>query len=247
MSTLFIIWIIYMLYKIFFAEDRSSTRTHTNQSNYYQRTYSRGYNNARNNFVEALLVLIAAMMKADGNPKKTELDYVKRTLLQSLGSEEEAKRALHRLRDILQMDIDLGTVTMEIRYSVDYSTRLQIIHILYGIAMADGVLTQSEKNLVFRIGYAIGLATADIESLFSTYNDFSKGNQTTNINAAYKILEINANASDDEVKKAYRNMVKKYHPDRVAQLGEAAQKEATNKFRKVQEAYETICNARGIK
>lgn len=245
MSFIFIIWLVYMFYKLFLSNDQESTRRHTGGNNYYQRQYSRG--NARNNFVEALLVLIAAMMKADGAPRRVELDYVKSVLRQSLGSDMEAKQALIRLRDILKMNIDLGTVTMNIRYSVDYSTRLQIIHIMYGIAMADGVVTQSERNLVFRIGYAIGLTTADIESLFSTYNDFSSDNETANIDAAYKILEVDANASDDEVKKAYRNMVKKYHPDRVAQLGEAAQKEATNKFRKVQEAYEKICNARGIK
>ena len=57
---------------------------------------------------------------------------------------------------------------------------------------------------------------------------------------AYKILELSENASIPEIKKAYRKMVKKYHPDKVIHLGKAHQKGAEEKFRKVQEAYEQL-------
>ena len=63
---------------------------------------------------------------------------------------------------------------------------------------------------------------------------------------AYKILEISENASDDEVKKAYRRMAKKYHPDKVAHLGKEHQEGAEEKFRQVQQAYETIQKERGF-
>ncbi|HRH38376.1 MAG TPA: DnaJ domain-containing protein, partial [Flavobacteriales bacterium] len=58
---------------------------------------------------------------------------------------------------------------------------------------------------------------------------------------------IDRNSTDDEVKKAYRRMAMKYHPDKVAQLGEEVQKAANEKFKKVQEAYETIQKQRGSK
>ena len=54
-------------------------------------------------------------------------------------------------------------------------------------------------------------------------------------------------ASDEEVKKAYRRMAMKYHPDKVGHLGEEFQQAAAEKFRKVQDAYERIAQARGIK
>ena len=62
----------------------------------------------------------------------------------------------------------------------------------------------------------------------------------------YKILEIEPNATNEEVKKAYRKMAVKYHPDTVATLGEDVQKAAEEKFKAVNQAYEAICKERGI-
>lgn len=244
MSFLIHIILLYFLFKALFRHEDSNSSRRTYQGGYQQQFRS----NTQDNFIEALLVLIAAMMKADGAPKKVELDYVKSVLLSNLG-EEKTKSALIRLRDILKMNIDINSVCMNIRYSVNYSVRLQIIHILFGIAKADGVVADSEKNLVAQIAYAIGLSVADIESLFGTYHDFgSKSSDApSTLDAAYKVLEISKDASDDDIKKAYRNMAKKYHPDTVAELGEEAQKAAEMKFRKVQEAYEKVKAARGMK
>jgi DnaJ like chaperone protein len=63
---------------------------------------------------------------------------------------------------------------------------------------------------------------------------------------AYTILEIERTATDEEVKKAYRNMAKKYHPDRVNTKDEAIKKGAEEKFKQVQKAYEQIQKERGI-
>ena len=63
---------------------------------------------------------------------------------------------------------------------------------------------------------------------------------------SYKILEIEKTATDDEVKKAYRNMAKKYHPDRLVTENEAIRKGAEEKFKEVQKAYETIQKERGM-
>ena len=63
---------------------------------------------------------------------------------------------------------------------------------------------------------------------------------------AYTILEIKRAATDEEVKKAYRNMAKKYHPDRVNTQDEAIRKGAEEKFKKVQKAYEQIQQERGL-
>jgi DnaJ like chaperone protein len=64
--------------------------------------------------------------------------------------------------------------------------------------------------------------------------------------SAYKILEIDKSASDAEIKKAYRTMVKKYHPDKLVNMDEAYQKGAKEKFNKVQQAYEQLQRERGF-
>ena len=63
----------------------------------------------------------------------------------------------------------------------------------------------------------------------------------------YEVLEISKSASAEEIKKAYRKMAIKYHPDKVSHLGEEVQKSATEKFRRVNEAYERIKKNRNIK
>jgi len=85
----------------------------------------------------------------------------------------------------------------------------------------------------------MGVSEKDLGSLSAMF-------RTTEPGAAYKILEIDPKVSDEEVKKAYRRMAMKYHPDKVAQLGEEVQKAAAEKFRKVQEAYEAIQKERGM-
>ena len=85
---------------------------------------------------------------------------------------------------------------------------------------------------------AIRLNDSDAASVISMYyrdND-----------AAYSVLEISPSATDDEVRSAYRRMALKHHPDKVASLGPEVQKAAEEKFRKIQEAYETIKKQRGI-
>ncbi|MND04441.1 Chaperone protein DnaJ [compost metagenome] len=67
------------------------------------------------------------------------------------------------------------------------------------------------------------------------------------VNSDYKVLGLESNATDDEIKKAYRQMAIKFHPDKVAQMGEEFQKGAKEKFQKIQDAYEAIKKSRGFK
>ena len=62
----------------------------------------------------------------------------------------------------------------------------------------------------------------------------------------YEILGVSKSADEKEVKKAYRTMAKKYHPDRVNTQDEAIKKGAEEKFKQVQKAYETIQKERGL-
>lgn len=208
-------------------------------NNTYERTYQYGQSR-RNDFIKALLILIAAVIKVDGSIKRSELDFVKSRLLALLGH-DEAQRAILALRDILKRDYNIYQVCNVISNIIDYDSKLEILHILYGIAAADGFVCDSEIVLIRQIAYNIGVNQADAESIFSMV----AGRDTEA--DAYKVLEISPQATDEEVKKAYRTMAMKYHPDRVAELGDDVQKNAATRFRKVQDAYEKIKLARGIK
>ncbi|CAN5473215.1 hypothetical protein BH11BAC1_BH11BAC1_00690 [soil metagenome] len=190
-----------------------------------------------NDFSAALLVLCASVMKADNRLMKTELEYVRKFFTQQFGVEIANQRML-LLREILKQNINVHEVCNQIRMNVDSSSRLQLLHLLFGIAAADGHVNKEEQNLLALIASLLGINERDYVSLQSM---FVKDGDT-----AYKILEIEKSTGDDEVKKAYRRMAMKYHPDKVHHLGPEFQKDAQEKFKKINDAYETIKKERGI-
>jgi DnaJ like chaperone protein len=191
----------------------------------------------RGDFAVSLLVLIAAVMNADKKVLTSELEYVKQYFIQNFGR-ASAQEAMLMLRDILKQSIPVRDVTIQIKNKLDYPSRLQLIHFLFGIAYSDQKVSTEEIDIIRIIAGYLGISDKDIESLQATYYK--------DIDSAYKILEIDKTATDEEVKKAYRRMAVKYHPDKVSYLGEEFRKTANEKFQKVNEAYERIKKERGI-
>lgn len=182
-------------------------------------------------YVMSLLVLVAAVMKSDGKVLKSELDYVKAFFVRTFGA-GAAQEAIKMLRDLLNQTIPVTEVCQQIQKNMDYSSRLQLLHFLYGIAQADGQIDMSEQKLIEHIAQQMGITEKDYESIKSMF--------VANTEAAYKILEIEKGASVEEIKKAYRKMAMKYHPDKVSYLGDEFQTAAKEKFQKVNEAYEQL-------
>ncbi len=211
--------------------DGSTTMTDT-RGRLYQTSTRRG------DYAASLLVLVAAVMKADGRIMKSELDYVKNYFLTRFGN-ETAQEAIVMLRDILKQEIPVREVTAQLNQRLDYSYRLEMIHFLFGIAAADSGITDAEKKLIRQIAGFMNITSSDLESIQAMFISAS--------DAAYKILEIDPSITDDELKKAYRRMAMKYHPDKVAHLGEDFKRVAQEKFRKVKDAYDSIKKQRGIK
>jgi DnaJ like chaperone protein len=189
-------------------------------------------------FISAMVVLSAAVMKADGKYMKSELDYI-RDFFKRQFNETVAIEQVGVLKELLKKDIPVKDVCEQIRYYMEQPMRLQLLHYLLGIAKADGKVETSEVQLIQRIATWLGISEKDFESLQAMYYK--------DASSSYKILEIDEKATDEEVKKAYRRMAMKYHPDKVRDLGPEHQKAAQEKFVKVQEAYEHIKSERDMK
>ncbi len=216
------------------AFDAASVTVQTGgQTNFSSRTPSSNVGD----FAASLLVLSAAVMKSDGKVLKSELDYIKRFLSTQFG-EQNAQQQILLLQQILKQNIPLQDVCLQIKQYMPHSERLQIIHYLFGISKADGHVHESELQTIQTIANYLGVSAADFNSLKAMY--------FRDVNSDFLILEITSAASDDEVKKAYRKMAVKFHPDKVAALGEDVQKAANEKFQKVQSAYENIKKQRGF-
>lgn len=192
---------------------------------------------AQGDFGMSLLVLISAVMKADGKVVKAELDYVKQFFLRQFG-EYSARQALIVLRDMLRKDIPVYDVCRQVKMNMDYASRLQLLHLLFNLSAVDANIQKSESDLIKLIADNLGISSTDFTSIRNMF--------VPETDSAYKILEVEPTATNDQIKKAYRKMALKYHPDKVAHLGEQYRKAAEEKFSKVNEAYERVSRERNI-
>ncbi|HSW67299.1 MAG TPA: TerB family tellurite resistance protein, partial [Bacteroidales bacterium] len=182
-------------------------------------------------FNVSLLILVAAVMKANKRVVHSELDYIRKHLLARFGT-REAQRQLLLLRQFLSQEIDISAVCQQINRFMIYSEKLQLLHFLFGISAADGRSESLEISLLQRIATWIGVKPADAESIKAMF--------VRDSGYVYRILEITPEATDEEVKKAFRSKALKYHPDKVSHLGEEIQKAAKEKFQDLNAAYNEI-------
>jgi DnaJ like chaperone protein len=190
------------------------------------------------NFI--LVSLSAAVMRSDGKTTRSELEYVKDFFVRQFGV-EKAREDLLMLREALKQDVPLDRICAAARGKMNYHGRLQLLHYLFGIAYADGSFSGAEQMVLQRIATFLEINPNDYKTVGAMF-----GGTTAPNNRAYEILGIEKTASEEEIKKAYRQMALKYHPDRVTHLGEDVRKAAEEKFKKVQEAYETVKKEKGF-
>jgi len=198
-----------------------------------------GQRTSSQDFSHVLLVLTANIMKADGRLMRSELDYIRDFFIRRLGP-DKTQELMVRLRELLNEDFSISDVCRTIRMNMIYPMRLELLHFLFGIAAADGDVNPNELAELEKVSAYMGITMPDYESIKAM---FHRRYEPT---SAYKILEVDPNASDEDVKKAYRKMAVKFHPDKVSHLGEEYQTAAKEKFQKVQEAYEDIKKRRGM-
>jgi len=188
-------------------------------------------------FEITLLILASVVIKADGRVDQRELDYVRMHFVKLYGK-ERANNAFKLFNGIIKKQISTREVCLQIRQHMSHSSRLQLLHFLFGIAKADGLVTGSEEVEIRKIANYLYINNHDYLSIKAMFYDES--------DSSYKILEITKSATNDELKKAYRKMAKKYHPDKLEGLGEEHKKGANEKFQNIQAAYEQIKNERGL-
>ena len=189
-------------------------------------------------FEVALLILSSSVIKADGKVTQSELDFVRGYFVQMYGK-ERANQAFKLFKEIINnQDVSIRQVSIQIAHHMDHASRLQLIHFLFGIAKADGHVSNDEVVVIRTIAGYLYVSQNDFASIEAMFAE--------DTGSYYKILEISETSTNDEIKKAYRKMARKYHPDRVQHLGEEHMVGAKEKFQKVQEAYEKIKKEKGF-
>jgi DnaJ like chaperone protein len=204
----------------------------------------------RNSFLFSLLVMASYIIKADGKVMHSEMEFVRRFLRANFGEQavnEGNQILLNLFEQRKKMDANnpmafkntIYECGVQIKQNLGYEERLQMLNFLAQIAKSDGNICQAEIEALKEVATAMGLSAQEVESMLNL------GGNT--LEQAYKVLEIEPTATDDEVKAAYRKLALKHHPDRVATLGEDVKKAAEEKFQQINNAKDMIYKARGMK
>jgi DnaJ like chaperone protein len=223
-----------------FVANFSTKEFEQEQINYTKssgRNYIRKNNTQSGDFEMSLLVLASIVIKSDGKIDQRELDFVRAQFLNMYGK-QRANNAFKLFKGIVKKEVSARQVCIQIREHMTHSARLQLLHFLFGIAKADEYVTKNEVEEIRKIAGYLYINQNDYESIKAMFYNASDN--------AYKILEISKSATDSQLKTAYRRMVKKYHPDKLQDLGEEHLKGAKEKFQSIQNAYEQIKSERGL-
>ncbi len=205
----------------------------------------------RNPFLFSLMVLSSYIIKADGKVMHSEMEYVRNFLHSNFGPSAvtQGEQILYRLFERQKQEgmnafrNEILGCCYEIRQQFDQSIRLQLLNFLVNIAKADGVVTNEEVAALKEVALNIGLSEQEVDSMLHLSQGCSSDGT---LEDAYKVLEITPDATDEEVKAAYRKMALKHHPDRVSALGEDVRKAAEQKFQEINNAKQRIYKARGM-
>lgn len=224
---------------------------------------SEGQESSSIDFCEAVMVLIAHVMLADGKMTKSELAEVKSYLANNY-SENDAKNMLHYLGDYLkhvESMPDMRPFFLRINQYMEYKQRLTLLNTLFKVAVVDSRIEHSEADLIemfarfacitqvdfnrLRGYYAYGFTWENTGKQQSEYQRNQQQSQPDNKNGldkkwAYKVLGLEEGASEKEIKAAYRELSKQYHPDRQINASEEELKNTTEKFQQINEAYEML-------
>ena len=185
-----------------------------------------------------LLALASLVIKADGKVTQNELDFVRRYFVSAYGKNRANEVFKIFNQNVKNKGISVGKISRLFNLALNYESRLQVIHFLFGIAKADGNISELEIKKLLEFSNLFKLSYADFLSIKAMFIQ-----ETDN---AYKILELNKTATNDQIKKSYRELAKKHHPDKVQHLGDAYVKAAQDKFQQIQKAYQNIKNERGF-
>lgn len=204
-----------------------------------------------------LVSLMAKVAKADGQVCELEAQMLKHTFNDISSHFENSEEIREKLKTIYAKEKESFDNTLEIcqnLYSVtkhDYSKRVKIMEYLLNLAFIDKDFSDTERMITEDIANALKIKIADFEKLVNAFMSFykeQKNNASLSLEKAYEVLEANKEDDNNVLKKKYRNLVKKHHPDIIS--GQGAEQsiidEATRKLQEINEAYELIKKERNI-
>ena len=188
----------------------------------------------------ALCPIFIEVARADGEVTQDEIRVVREFFsaqLQFSPNELEAVRVA--LKEAIQAPAaDVEELVKNVRAQVKPAERLMTVNALYELALVDGELKRAERDALKRVVNAFNLSEEQLREITSL--------QLGSGRSHYEALGVAPEATDEEIKTAYRQLASEHHPDRVASLGPLQAEAAADQFRKIKDAYEELKKLRGM-
>lgn len=193
--------------------------------------------------LRTLPVLFAWITISNRSPKSLVLN-IKRFALQTFGT-ERAKVFMESYKILTNTDLSFDKLTIacnDISYTFGIQEKYSLLQLLYSVVISRPDFTQSDLDAVKEISNLLGM------NFNFNYERVNTGyRETTPDKSPYETLEIHPESSHDEIKKQYRKLSMRYHPDRNANLSDSERIESETKMREINSAYEKIKKDKNIK
>lgn len=218
-----------------------------------------GQERAQTAFFTATFSVMGYMCKADGRVSEDEIALARAVMAQMELSAAQRETAIRLFREGKKPDFPLDAALSQLKHECGNRRNLlrMFIEIQLAAAYADGSLAAAEHRLLLHICDHLGIPRAELEHLEAIIRaerhaaGSGRGAPRAagpSLAQAYAILDVSSQASDAEVKKAYRRLLSQHHPDKLVAKGlpEEMMKLASQKTHEIRQAYERIAKARGL-
>lgn len=193
-------------------------------------------------FAIALIVLCAKMAKADGRVTRDEINAFKRIFHVPESEMPEVGRIFNEARqEATGFEPYAQQVNEVFRHNV--RVREELLGALFHIALADGHLHQAELAYLRGVAEIFGFDERDFERIHASHTGAPEASDP------YEILGVSRDASESDIKSAYRKLIRENHPDRLIAQGmpEEMIEIANEKMAAINEAYDRILTLRDMK
>jgi DnaJ like chaperone protein len=199
--------------------------------------YEQGQTEARKNFVSLLVHILVKIAQFDGTATKAELQAISNFFRTHLRYNQEQMYWVKELiKDASSNTDSLETLLSQFRESFAYEPRLILVELVYQVLFTNHHVSDHELELAQNIAEYLNILNYDLLTIQSKYIHRRKA-AATKEEEYYEILGLQAGTDFEQIKKSYRKLSMKYHPDKVGHLGEEFRKVAEEKMKEINGAY----------
>lgn len=193
----------------------------------------------RSRFMELLIHILIKAVKADGKVDEREIVIIKQFFKVNLRlSDMDMLWVNDLVKHALKSNIELKELCLEFS-QFDPQAKLILLELTYQVMVADNVISRAEIKFIDQIVQYLNISYTDHQRIKSHYSSFTSG-ASADHSSHYEVLGVKPDANSDEIKKAYKQACKKYHPDKVQYLGDEFKKVAEERIKKINQAYAVL-------